>query len=117
MSAPFEPLGAHRAQDLGLIDEVGAPDAAGFATETRRYAEALARDPRTPDRILAKQCARAWDEARKPLSVYRAEELARSHDSFFGSNRAYHEARHRFVHKTGGRTSAPSSLARVPNVG
>ena len=35
-----------------------------------------------------------------------AEELARSHESFFGDDPSYHEARHRFVHKLG----APCAL-------
>ena len=41
------------------------------------------------------------DEAVKPLSVYRTEELARSHECFFGEDRSYHEARSAFVYKTG----------------
>ena len=45
--------------------------------------------------------ARARDEQRKPLAAYRAEELARSHECFFGADRSYHEARRRFVHKLG----------------
>ena len=46
-----------------------------------------------------KRRRRAADEQIKPLSVYRSEELARSHECFFGPDRRYHEARHRFVHK------------------
>jgi putative two-component system protein, hydrogenase maturation factor HypX/HoxX len=38
---------------------------------------------------------------RRPLAAYRADELARSHECFFGPDRSYHEARHRFVHKLG----------------
>ena len=45
--------------------------------------------------------ARAADERVKPLVAYRKEELVRSHACFFGPDRSYHEARRRFVHKTG----------------
>jgi len=41
------------------------------------------------------------DEQRRPLASYRAEELLHSHACFFGPDRSYHEARHRFVHKLG----------------
>ena len=44
---------------------------------------------------------RARDEQRRPLASYRAEELLRSHACFFGPDRSYHEARHRFVFKLG----------------
>jgi putative two-component system protein, hydrogenase maturation factor HypX/HoxX len=35
----------------------------------------------------------------KPLAAYRSDELARSHQCFFGPDRSYHHARHRFVCK------------------
>ena len=41
------------------------------------------------------------DERRRPLADYRAEELARSYECFFGADRSYHQARHRFVLKLG----------------
>jgi putative two-component system hydrogenase maturation factor HypX/HoxX len=44
---------------------------------------------------------RTRDEQIKPLRAYRNEELARSYHCFFGQDRGYHEARHRFVHKLG----------------
>jgi putative two-component system protein, hydrogenase maturation factor HypX/HoxX len=52
------------------------------------------------------------DEQIKPLSVYRTEELARSHESFFGATSQYHEARRRFVYKLG----APCAVAAAPLV-
>jgi len=79
---------------------VGA-DAAAFRGEVRRFAERLAADPGTVARLGEKRRARRRDEQRKPLGAYRAEELARSHECFFGADRSYHEARRRFVHKTG----------------
>ena len=38
---------------------------------------------------------------------YRNEELARSYRCFFGEDRSYHEARHRFVHKLGAPCAVP----------
>ena len=60
-----------------------------------------ARDPRIEDRLADKRRIRACDEQLKPLRAYRNEELARSYHCFFGKDRGYHEARHRFVHKLG----------------
>jgi putative two-component system hydrogenase maturation factor HypX/HoxX len=76
----------------------------------RRFAEDLARDPESVARLAAKRQARARDEARKPLAAYRAEELARSHECFFGADRRYHEARRRFVYKAG----APCAVTPAP---
>ena len=61
----------------------------------------------TPGGWRRSVAARARDEQVKPLSVYRTEELARSHECFFGPDRSYHEARSRFVHKLG----APCAVA------
>jgi putative two-component system hydrogenase maturation factor HypX/HoxX len=98
-SAPFEPLGADHALQLGLIDDTGPAQSTAFRAHVRRLATGFAHDPRFAERIAAKRRARAWDEARKPLATYRAEELARSHECFFGADRSYHEARARFVYK------------------
>jgi putative two-component system protein, hydrogenase maturation factor HypX/HoxX len=98
-SPPFRPLGAQRAVDLGLLDAAFGETADRFRAGVRRYAERLARDPGTPARLAEKRRSRARDEARKPLAAYRAAELARSHECFFGADRSYHEARRRFVHK------------------
>ncbi len=100
-SAPFEPVGARRAVELGLLDAAAGATAATFRAEVRRFAEGLAADPGTPARLGSKRRAREREERRKPLGAYRAEELARSHECFFGADRSYHEARRRFVHKTG----------------
>ena len=67
----------------------------------RRYAEHLARDPAMPPGSPTSAARARRDEQRKPLAAYRAEELARSHECFFGADRSYHEARRRFVHKLG----------------
>jgi len=100
-SAPFEPVGAQRAVEIGLLDAAAGATAAAFRAEVRRFAERLAADPGTPARLGEKRRARQRDEQRKPLGAYRAEELARSHECFFGADRSYDEARRRFVYKTG----------------
>jgi putative two-component system hydrogenase maturation factor HypX/HoxX len=63
-------------------------------------AERLARDT-DEGQLAAKRARRACDEQVKPLRAYRTHELARSHECFFGRDRSYHEARRRFVYKTG----------------
>jgi putative two-component system hydrogenase maturation factor HypX/HoxX len=98
-SAPFTPMGTAEAVELGLLDAAFGATADDFRDRLRGLAEQLARDPGR--RLAEKRERRAQDEAIKPLSAYRAEELARCHGCFFGAYRSYHEARHRFVHKLG----------------
>jgi putative two-component system hydrogenase maturation factor HypX/HoxX len=100
-SAPFEPIGTREAVEIGLLDAAFGATAAEFRAGVGGYAELLARDPRYPARLREKRGLRARDEARRPLASYRAAELLRSHACFFGPDRRYHEARHRFVHKLG----------------
>jgi putative two-component system hydrogenase maturation factor HypX/HoxX len=51
------------------------------------------------------------DEARKPLETYRAEELERMKQNFFGFDPSYHVARDHFVRKVP-RSRTPLHLAR-----
>jgi len=96
---PFTALGARRAVEIGLVDSAFGADLAGFHHRTRRLAEALASHPRLGSRLEDKRRARTRDEQIKPLQAYRREEMARSHESFFGPDRSYHEARRRFALK------------------
>jgi putative two-component system hydrogenase maturation factor HypX/HoxX len=98
-SAPYRPVGAAGARDLGLVDAV--LPAAGFGAHVRRFAEHVAHDPGLPGVLRAKRRRRAADERYKPLAAYRAEELAHCRRCFFGPDRSYHVARHGFVHKLG----------------
>jgi putative two-component system protein, hydrogenase maturation factor HypX/HoxX len=100
-SAPFTPIGAREAVDIGLLDGAFGATAKEFATGVRTFAEQLARDPGTAGRLTHKARRRARDERRTPLAAYCAEELRRSHECFFGPDRSYHEARRRFVYKLG----------------
>jgi putative two-component system hydrogenase maturation factor HypX/HoxX len=100
-SAPFTPIGTREAVDIGLLDGAFGATADEFRAGVRTFAEQLARDPGTAGRLVEKRRRRALDERRTPLAAYRAEELRRSHACFFGPDRSYHEARHRFVYKLG----------------
>ena len=100
-SAPFEPVGTRRAVEIGLLDDAFGDTVERFRGRVGTLARELAAAPDFEARLEAKRLARRVDEAIKPLSAYRAEELARSHECFFGPDRSYHEARHRFVHKLG----------------
>jgi putative two-component system hydrogenase maturation factor HypX/HoxX len=100
-SAPFEPIGTRRAVEIGLLDDAFGEDEPRFRGQVVALAEGLAVSPHLDSLLEAKRRARRRDEQIKPLSAYRAEELARSHECFFGDDRSYHEARHRFVHKLG----------------
>lgn len=100
-SAPFEPIGTRRAVEIGLLDDAFGEDVPRFRGQVRALARDLASAPYLPTLLEAKRRARRRDEQIKPLSTYRTEELAKSHECFFGPDRSYHEARHRFVHKLG----------------
>jgi putative two-component system hydrogenase maturation factor HypX/HoxX len=101
VSAPYEPLGARQAVEIGLLDDALGETAEEFRAGLRRYSENLARSSSHTGLLAAKRRSRARDQRRRPLAAYRAEELARSHECFFGADRSYHEARRRFVYKLG----------------
>jgi putative two-component system hydrogenase maturation factor HypX/HoxX len=97
----FKPVGTRRAVEIGLLDSAFGDSVSSFHAQVRGLAERLARHPDRRHWLEEKRRRRARDEQVKPLSVYRTEELARSHECFFGANRSYHEARRRFVYKLG----------------
>jgi putative two-component system hydrogenase maturation factor HypX/HoxX len=107
-SAPFTPVGTREAVAIGLLDAAFGATADGFRARVRSLAERLARDARLDDRLEEKRRVRARDEQIKPLRAHRNEELARSYRCFFGEDRSYHEARHRFVHKLGAPCAVPT---------
>jgi putative two-component system hydrogenase maturation factor HypX/HoxX len=98
-SAPFTPLGARQAARIGLLDAVFGATLAGFRDQTTTVAERLVSDPGLQQRLDHKRRRREHDERVKPLDEYRRQELARSHECFFGHDSSYHEARRRFVYK------------------
>jgi putative two-component system hydrogenase maturation factor HypX/HoxX len=108
--APFTPIGTRRAVEIGLLDAAFGTTVDSFQEEIRVRAERLARRPDLAHRLEEKRLRRARDERRKPLEAYRAEEMTRSHECFFGRDRSYHEARRRFVYKLG----APAASVDAP---
>ncbi len=93
------PLGVHEARSLGLIDEDAGPEQSEFRSLVDARAAALAEPARFAAALEVKRAARARDEAQRPLSVYRADELERMRLNFYGFDPSYHIARHRFVYR------------------
>jgi putative two-component system hydrogenase maturation factor HypX/HoxX len=112
-SAPFAPVGTREAVALGLLDGAFGATADAFRAGVRRLAERLAADPALSSRLQAKRRRRARDQRARPLAAHRAYELARSHECFFGADRSYHEARHRFVRKLGAPCAVAQPLPRL----
>ena len=109
-SAPFEPIGTRRAVDIGLLDAAFGDTVASFRAQVQGLAERLARHPDVRNWLEQKRRLRALDEQFKPLAAYRTEEMARSHECFFGEDRSYHVARSRFVYKTGAPCQVKAAL-------
>jgi putative two-component system hydrogenase maturation factor HypX/HoxX len=115
-NAPFTPIGTRRAAEIGLIDAAFGETVASFRAQVQGLAERLARHADLEHWLEQKRLGRARDEQIKPLSTYRTEELAKSHECFFGENRSYHEARFRFVYKVGAPCAVPVPAARAASV-
>jgi putative two-component system hydrogenase maturation factor HypX/HoxX len=109
----FKPIGTRQAVELGLLDAAFGDTAESFGEQVRGLAERLARHPHVDRWLEDKRRRRTADEELKPLSTYRTEELARCHENFFGPDRRYHEARRRFVYKTGAPCATPVSLPGI----
>lgn len=91
------PVGAAEARALGLVDSVLELDPAAFEAAVVAHARSLAADPAMPRRLAEKGRRLAEEEAVKPLAAYRAEELTRMRESFFGFDPSYHVARYHFL--------------------
>jgi putative two-component system protein, hydrogenase maturation factor HypX/HoxX len=103
-------ISARYARSLGFLDDTFGGDLQAFEAETIARAESLASGTGFRQLLDRKREQRSADERRKPLAVYRAEELARMARNFFGPDPAYHEARHRFVYKTSAGTEPAGSV-------
>jgi putative two-component system hydrogenase maturation factor HypX/HoxX len=108
------PVGTPEALRLGLIDGAFGASVAEFRAEFERMAEQLAADPAIADRLAAKRLSRLADEAEKPLSAYRAEELEHMTLNFYGFDPSYHVARWNFIRKIK-KSRTPLYLARHRN--
>lgn len=94
------PLGTREAVDAGFIEACFGEDPASFRTEVHHRAFALADSPELPMLLEEKRARRKTDEDARPLTQYRAEELAHMKRNFYGFDPSYHVARHHFVNKT-----------------
>ncbi len=111
-----QPLTAQRALEIGLTDACLAGDVPSFRAQVAQRAEELAAGPDLALQIVAKQEARARDEAVKPLAVYREEEMTHMRRNFYGFDPSYHIARHHFVYKSPA-SWTPRHLARHRELG
>jgi len=105
------PMGAREAVRLGLADRLFGGTRDSFMAQTRAQAAALTNDPGLQRMLADKNARRAADEAQKPLSAYREEELVRMRRNFYGFDPSYHIARHNFVHKVP-KSRTPVTIAR-----
>ncbi len=104
------PLGAPAAACCGLIDAHHGGTPAQFLARALDDAQRMAFEGFAAT-LAARRQRRAEDEARKPLAAYRAEELAKMHENFYGFDPSYHVARYHFVRKLP-KARTPSYLAR-----
>jgi putative two-component system hydrogenase maturation factor HypX/HoxX len=105
------PINARTALEIGLVDSIVECDAESFRSTIIPVAEALARNPHYASLLVQKRTCRAREEAEKPLSLYRHEELNEMRLNFWGEDGDFHAARHNFVYKIDcGQT--PKRLAR-----
>ncbi|HUP06195.1 MAG TPA: hydrogenase maturation protein [Caldimonas sp.] len=94
------PMAATRAAELGLVDAVFGETPEDFVAGVRTRAAQLAAQPDLAAMLRAKAMQRRRDEETRPLSAYRAEELAAMRRNFYGFDPSYHIARSNFVHRT-----------------
>ncbi|MFD9813413.1 enoyl-CoA hydratase-related protein [Streptomyces sp. NPDC059080] len=93
------PVTAAKALGLGLVDRVVTCAPEDFGAEAARLASRIATSSAVQRRVEAKKAVRERDEAVKPLSAYRAEELAHMRRTFFDPDAPYHSLRGDFVRK------------------
>jgi putative two-component system protein, hydrogenase maturation factor HypX/HoxX len=108
------PMGAAEAHRLRLANRILSPtarDPVGHDRTILDAALALATDPALDARLDEKRRRREADENEKPLEAYRAEELERMHQNFYGFDPSYHVARYNFIHGIP-KSRTPLTLAR-----
>jgi putative two-component system hydrogenase maturation factor HypX/HoxX len=100
LTTTCQPMGVQSACQIGLIDATFGTTVEDFEYELVERARELACDPHLPNWLADKRKRRCADERARPLASYRAYELSRMAENFFGSGaRQYHEARRQFVYK------------------
>jgi putative two-component system protein, hydrogenase maturation factor HypX/HoxX len=104
------PTLASEARGMGLADLVLPEQWGDCQRQVERFCIALSEGVRSEQALVAKARARARDEQRKPLQVYRDEELHHMNRTFYDPHSSYHEARRNFVYKRAARAT-PSRIA------
>lgn len=99
LTESLQPLTADDALRIGMVDAVFGDGVEAFRSEVEQRARRAASPAGVRKRLAAKRRIRERDEQRKSLESYAAEELAHMYRNFFGEDRSYHHARHRFVWK------------------
>ncbi len=94
------PMAAAGALACGFIDARLAGDPTLFRGEVAQRAAELSSGAEFRATLETKRRKRAADEAIKPLSQYRAEEMAQMRRNFYGFDPSYHVARSHFVRKS-----------------
>jgi putative two-component system protein, hydrogenase maturation factor HypX/HoxX len=110
------PMSARQAAAVGLVDAHFGSTPMVFHTEIEDRANAIAADSAFARLLDEKKARRSADEARKPLAMYRVEELEKMKQNFFGFDPSYHVARDHFVRKVP-RSRTPLYIARHRRAG
>lgn len=95
-----QPLTAAAALETGFSDACLPGDVLAFRQTVQNKALNMSLAPDIKAQIAIKIKARMQDEAQKPLTAYRTEEMAHMHRNFYGFDPSYHVARHHFVTKS-----------------
>ncbi len=104
------PIGAIRAQEIGLIDIVFNEEESIYKEELENFCEYHATKDDYYDFLDAKQEKRQKDERIKPLESYRNEELEHMYKSFYEKDSLFNQLRCEFVYKIKP-TQTPKRLA------
>lgn len=105
------PMGAKAAVETGLADMCFTGNRADFNRQILVQAKSLCLPENFAPFLIEKNTRRARDEQDRPLSDYRAAELEKMKQNFFGFDSSYHVARYNFVHKIA-KSRTPLTLAK-----
>ena len=93
------PMGTREAQQVGLLDHVITASSGTFFDAVQQRCQDYLNNTNITKRMEHKRQQRALDEASKPLADYRAQELDKMQQNFYGFDPSYHIARYNFVYK------------------
>ncbi len=92
------PMGTREALQLGLVNHVIDHPRESFAEAVQQRCRSYLHSDIT-QRLVDKRCQRKAEEATRPLSEYRTQELDKMRYNFYGFDPSYHIARYNFVYK------------------